>query len=356
MYKKFLFINPFGVGDVLFTTPLIRAIKDNIPDSTIGYWCNERVVDLLRGHKRIDRVFALSRGDLKKIFQVSKLQGAKRFLSLSQDLMRERFEAALDFSLDHRYSLMAKFLGIRKRIGLNYKNRGRFLTERIDIEGYDGKHVVEYYLDLLKFLKIAPKDNRLDLTVSDKDLNKAQELLEEAGVKVKDLVIGIVPGAGASWGKDASYKHWPAQDFAHLADNLISSLKAKVLILGDLQERPIADIMTGRMSNKPLDLVGKTTLGELAGIIRRLKILITNDGGPLHIAAAEGINTVSIFGPVDDVVYGPYPPSQNHIVIKQGLDCQPCYRRFKLGVCKTNRQCLTSITQEQVFEAVRRLL
>ncbi len=152
--KKFLIINPFGVGDVLFTTPVITSLKDKYPDSTIGYWCNERVKDIFADDPNIDKIFALSRGDLKRTYGNSRLEGIKRFLWLAFSIKKEKFDVVLDFSLDHRYSLLAKLLGIKKRIGFNYKNRGRFLTDKIDIDGYEDKHVVEYYLDLLKFIKM----------------------------------------------------------------------------------------------------------------------------------------------------------------------------------------------------------
>lgn len=112
--KKFLLINPFGIGDVLFTTPVIRAIRDSYPDGSIGYWCNERVKDILKDNKNIDFVFALSRGDIKRMYRQSRLKGIYRFFSLLRSIKKHRFDIAVDFSLDHRYSLLAKILGIKK--------------------------------------------------------------------------------------------------------------------------------------------------------------------------------------------------------------------------------------------------
>ncbi len=354
--KRFLIINPFGIGDVLFTTALVRAIKENRPDSIIGYWCNERVKDILINNPRINKVFALSRGDLKKIFQRSKLEGIRRFLGLVGQIRKERFDATIDFSLDHRYGLMSKLLGIKKRAGFNYKNRGRFLTHKIDIDGYSNKHVVEYYLDLLRLFDISPKTNNLEVFVSEPNRIRARNILARAGIKDGDLVIGIAAGAGASWGQDASYKHWPAIKYAQLADRIIDNFTAKIVILGDTSERPIADIITAAMKNQAVDLTGKITLAELCAIIKALRLLVTNDGGPLHIAVAAGVKTVSIFGPVDERVYGPYPASDRHIVIKRDLNCRPCYQNFRMPVCGNNKECINSIDVDEVFEAVRRQL
>ncbi|MBU4346040.1 MAG: lipopolysaccharide heptosyltransferase II [Candidatus Omnitrophica bacterium] len=355
--KKFLIINPFGIGDVLFTTPLAKAIKDNYPDSRIGYWCNERVRGIINNNPDIDKIFALSRGDLKKIFHRSRLEGIKRFLGLLSAIKKEKFEAVFDFSLEHRYSLISKLLGIKKRIGFNYKNRGRFLTDKIDIDGYNNRHAVEYYLDLLQFVNIKPGNSNLNIFVSQGNKVKAENILIQAGIQDRGLLVGIAPGAGASWGQDASLKHWPAARFAQLADRLISDFGAKILILGDITERPIADTVINTMNNKAIDLTGKTSLEELIAIIDKLHILISNDGGPLHIACALNKKTVSFFGPVDSKVYGPYPPdAERHIVLKKNLECSPCYRNFRLTNCLRNRQCLEDIDVALALSAVSSLL
>lgn len=354
--KRFLIINPFGIGDILFTTPAIKAIKDNQTDSIVGYWCNERVKDILKNNPRIDKIFALSRGDLKKIFQKSKWEGFCQFLNLVYKIKKENFDISLDVSLDHRYSLICKLLGIKKRIGFNYKKRGRFLTDKIDISGYQNRHVVEYYLDLLKLLNINPQDKKLELIITEQNKKLANDLLLSEGIDSRGLLVGIAPGAGASWGSDAVFKHWSAVKFAQLADKIIEDLGVKVLILGDEQERPISEIIVNTVEHKVVDLTGKINLEEFSAIINNLDLLITNDGGPLHIAVAQGIKTVSIFGPVDDKVYGPYPVSNKHIVIKDDIECRPCYNNFRFAGCLNNRRCIQDISVDRVYLAVKSLI
>ena len=354
--QKFLIINPFGIGDVLFTTPIIRAIKENYPESFIGYWCNGRVKDIFENNPYLDKVFALSRGDLKKVWRQSRLKGIKAFLKLFYDIKREHFNLALDFSLDHRYSLLLRLLGVKRIIGLDYKKRGRFLTDKIKIDGYNDKHVIEYYLDLLKSLNIEIKDKpNIELFISNEEEKWVDDFLKEHRITDEDLLIGIAPAGGESWGKDAWLKHWPVVKFAHLADRIIDNYGANVIILGDKQERDIANKMINIMRNKPIDLTGKTNLEEFIAIIKDLSLLITNDGGPLHIAVALGVKTVSIFGPVDEKVYGPYPPGLNHIVIKKDLACRPCYRNFRFRDCANQRRCLEDITVDEVYSAVKKL-
>lgn len=354
--NNFLFINPFGIGDVLFTTPLVRAIRYNWPESIIGYWCNERVKDILESSPHIDRIFALSRGDIKRLYGQSKIEGIRSALDLFNNIKKGHFDISIDFSLDQRYALVCKFAGIKRRIGFNYKNRGRFLTDRINIDSYHDKHVVEYYLDLLKFIDIKPQDPRLELAITEESKIKTDYLLKNLGINNNDLVIGIAPGAGASWGKDSVYKHWPAEKFAQLSDRIINDFNAKILILGDEFERPIADTIINVMHKETIDLTGKTGLEDLGAIINNLRLLITNDGGPLHMAVALNVKTVSIFGPVDEKVYGPYPASDRHIVIKQELPCRPCYKNFHFTNCFLNRKCIEDITVEEVYIAVKRLI
>lgn len=355
-YKKILFINPFGIGDVLFTTPLINNIKQAMPECSISYWCNERVSEIFKSDPRIDKIFALSRGDLKKIFQCSIFQGFKELFSLLRRIRKERFEVVFDFSLDHRYGIITKLLRIKKRIGLNYKNRGGFLTDKININGYTGKHVIEYYLDLLKFIGIKPQNKNTRVFVSEENNVKCKNMLKHFGISDKDLIVGIAAGAGASWGKNASLKHWPPIKYARLADKIIEFFKAKIILLGDSNEKPIAEIIAASMKNKPIDFTGKTNLPEFAAAINNLNLLITNDGGPLHIAVSLGVKTISIFGPVDELVYGPYPLSEKQIVIKTGLPCRPCYKKFKMDICDKDRECINSIGTDEVFNAAKRLL
>ena len=358
MYKTILIINPFGIGDVLFTTPLVRAIKKSLPNSFIGYWCNLRTKDILKDNPRIDKIFALSRGDLKKIYRQSFIKGTNIFLSLLGQIKKESFDIALDFSLDHRYSLIAKLSGIKKRIGFNFKNRGRFLTERIDIESYKDKHVVEYYLDMLRFLDIGQQEK----PETELFLSREDELFADGFLKAHDLtndgiLIGCAPAGGTSWGGNADYLRWPQQKFASLIDCLIKKHNVTILLFGAPEEADICNRIQSNVSGNVINTAGKITLGEFAALFKRCKIAVCNDAGPLHIAVALGVKTVSICGPVDPRVYGPYPQDQKkHIILKKDLTCSPCYRNFHFNACEKNKECLQSIGIEQAQEAVSRLL
>ena len=353
--EKFLIINPFGIGDCLFTTPVISALKEKYPNSFIGYWCNERVSDLLKNDPRIDTVFALSRGDIKRVYK-----GFKRLsvlLNLISRIRKEKFDTAFDFSLDSRYGLWSGLAGIKKRVGFDYKARGRFLTDKIDLKGYSGRHIVEYYADLLKFMNIEFRDKSLYLAVSGENRTRAKERLLKSWAGQSGPIVGIAMGGGASWGKDAFYKQWPPKNFAEIADKLIKDRNASMVLLGSSDDKPLADIIMSYTKGKnTLDLTGKLNLEELAAMIKELKLLVCNDGGPLHMAVALGVDTVSVFGPVDEKVYGPYPPSEKHAVVKKDMKCRPCYEDFRFEACLNDRRCLEDVTVDEVYSKIKALL
>ena len=109
-------------------------------------------------------------------------------------------------------------------------------------------------------------------------------------------------------------------------------------------------------NNNIIDMTGRLSLEEFAAMIRELKLLICNDGGPLHMAVALGANTVSVFGPVDEKIYGPYPASVKHVVVSRtDVPCRPCYRKFKYADCD-KRECLEKISVNDVLAAVEKVL
>ncbi len=357
--QRVLFINPFGIGDCLFTTPLISAIKYQWPDSYIGFWCNERVAEILKPNLKIDVVFPLSRGDIKRKYGKFTLASLQSWFNLYRQIRRNRFDITLDFSLDHRYGLMARFCSIKRRIGIDYNKRGRFLTERLEISGYTDKHIVEYYLKLLDFLEIKPSGVELELFIESAAKIWAEAFLSKNNLDSDTKLIGVCPGAGESWGKDAYFKRWEPEKFAAVCDILFKkNPKVKFLLFGNKQDEEVCQITYNSISNRlgVIKLFPDYSLTQFCALLSKCDILLTNDGGPLHLAVALGVKTVSIFGPVNDVVYGPYPKSDNHIVIKANFACQPCYENFRFSKCEQGRRCLSDISPEDVSRALERLL
>lgn len=358
--KKILIVNPFGIGDVLFTTPLIESISGRIEGARIGFLCNRRTEPLLRANPKIEWVFVYEKDELKTLRKESRIGYIKKLFALVKDIREKKFDAAIDLSLNREYGFICWLAGIRERIGFNYKKRGSYLTKKIDISGYHDKHIVEYYLDLLRLVEIKspqahPPQRKTQLYLSPEEIEWARRFLEINRIGKDGLLIGIAPGGGASWGKDAAIKHWRSENFAEIADRLIEKMGAKVIVFGSTSEVAICENMVKAMRNPAIKAYGTATLLESAAVMCLCALFIANDGGALHIAVAAGTKTVGIFGPVDEKVYGQYPSSEKHKIVTGKVECRPCYKNFKLKSCDI-RKCLDAITVEEVFEAAKEAL
>ncbi|RKY39574.1 MAG: hypothetical protein DRP75_01660 [Candidatus Omnitrophota bacterium] len=354
--RSALLVNPFGLGDVLFTTPVLRILKKTFPYISLTYMCNYRSAPLLEHNPYIARILPFSRGDIRKVAQNSKVSAFKKVISLLKEISKQKFDLLIDFSLDYRYSMLARILGIPRRIGFDYKGRGRFLTKKIEIEEFKKKHMVDYYLDLLKLIKIEKQEERvsLDLFLSSMDEQWAEEFLRTKKLEEKKIV-GVIPGGGESWGEMATYKHWAREKFAEVADGLVSKYKVDILLLGSGEEKEICKQVNRLMHKKAIIVCGQTNIREFAALLKRCALIICNDGGPLHIAVSQKVPTISLFGPVDEQVYGPYPPADKHIVVKKDIACRPCYKRFKINLCR-ERRCLELISSQEVFQIAERVM
>ena len=356
MIKNILIINPFGIGDVLFSTPLLRAIKKKYPASSITYICNRRAYGALQHNPNISNLHIFEKDEYKKLWNESKIECLKKIYSSIGTLNKEKFDVLVDMSLGHTFSMLLFFMSaIPVRIGLNYRNRGKFFTHKINVEGFTDKHVVEYYFELGRVLDLDVSDKRMELVVSGEEERQANECLAQNGISTDDRLCGIIPGCGASWGKSAIYRRWDASKFAEVADRIADKYKYKILILGEAKELPLCMKTQADMRSNAVQLCGKTTLPQFAAILDRCDLVVTNDGGPLHMAVALGKKTVSVFGPVDERVYGPYPPSDRHITVTSDEKCRPCYRNFRHKNCEAVK-CLKKITSDEVFNAAEKLI
>ncbi|RJO64041.1 MAG: glycosyltransferase family 9 protein [Candidatus Omnitrophota bacterium] len=355
--KNVLFINPFGIGDVLFTTPLVHTLKESFPENRVGYLVNKRSASVLRDNPYVDSVFIYDRDEFEKLRRSSTLEWAKKAFLLLRAIQKEHYNLALDFSLNTQYGFLSWLAGIKERAGFDYKKRGMFLTRKISLDGFVNAHMVEQYASLLRMVGIEPSYRKPEVYLNRLAQNKADALLSGSGIKEGDILVGLLPGGGRSWGKDARVKQWPPERFGQLADKIIENYHAKIIIMGDSEEEMLAKKVKENIRYGALDCTGKTSVVELAALIKRTCLLVCNDGGPLHIAVGLGVKTVSLFGPVDDAVYGPYPPSGMHIVMKSQMPCRPCYRNFRLSrICTQGSDCLQEIGVEDVFENVKKLL
>lgn len=346
-----LIVNPFGIGDCLFTTPLIHTLKENFPKEKLGFLCNRRTAGLLKNNPFIDKLLVYERDDFKRIMESSWPRWFKAFNSFIGEIKRERFDLAVDLSLAANFGFFLWLSGIKKRIGYNYKNRGFYLTDSLKLGGYEDRHIVEYYNELLALVGIKPKYKNLELYFSEEDKRYAEDFLASQDIDRNSPVIAIAPGGGASWGLEAILKRWPEENFRLLVDKIIEKYRVTIIILGDSSDKELFSI------SRAIDLRGRTTLSQSAALINKADIFIGNDGGPLHMAVSLRKKTLSFFGPVDPAVYGPYPHDESrHIVLRRNLECSPCYRKFRLSPCQRNRECLEKIDVNEALTALDSLL
>lgn len=349
---KVLLINPFGIGDLLFSTSLIGILKRSLPGASLYYICNKRTYNAIEKCPDLKEVFVFEKDDYKALWKKSKIGFLKDLAALLKRIRREKFDLAIDMSMGHQYSFFLMLIGIPERVGFNYKGRGRFLTSRLKFDSFANKPIAEYYKDLLRLIGIDVYIEPTKIWWDKEDDDYISGFLKKEGVKKDDSIVGIAPGGGVSFGKkNLNFKRWPYKKFAVLAELLINNTGSKVILLWGPGEEKLIDDIKGLMKNKPI-IAPPTTIRQLASLMSKCKYVITNDAGPLHVAVAAGSRTVSIFGPSDQNVYGPYPRSRRHIVVASDVECRPCYKRFKIPQCSTLK-CLNGLDHEKVFGLIK---
>ncbi len=352
-YSKILVINPYGIGDVLFTTPLLSNLREFYPQSKIGVVLGSRTRQILEFNGDVDNIYMFDKGLFDKL---GFFKGWKYLMKFCRAIREEKYELLIDLSNSSQYGFVEKFfLNVPRRIGFNYKGRGRYLTQTIKLKGFSDKHVVDYYLSLLELLGLAPVKKSLKFPLKQDVIDKVSKYLLSKRIEEKNLLITVVPAGGLSWSEKAAYKQWPQEKYAQLADKLISELKAKVVIAGSELDQDICRNVINLMKSKEVEIVCNFNILEFAALCGRSNLVVCNDGGPLHVAVSENTPTISFFGPVDEKVYGPYPAGDNHIVITKEIKCRPCYQKFRFTECGT-KDCLNLITVDEAFSSIKKIL
>ena len=209
------------------------------------------------------------------------------------------------------------------------------------------RHEVFNYLNIISELekllfgssKVESHAPVIELKISDTRRREASEMLRASGVPSNRPLVALCPGS-----TNSRAKRWPAERFAALADKLIEETGASVIIVGSPDEAEVAREVSGLMRNKAIALAGRTTLAQSVAVLSLADLLVTNDTGPAHIAAALERPTLVIFGPTDPVTTRPFSKSAE--VIRRPPDCAPCMLRD----CPIDHRCMTAITPAEVFE------
>ncbi len=345
--KRILIRGVNWIGDGVLTTPAIKNIRRAYPDSHISLLVKPWVSGLFENNPDIDELITYEK----------RHEGFLGKIQLVRELRKRRFDTAILLQNAFDAALIAFLSGIPERIGYSRDARGVLLTKQVRYEGDDRRiHHVDYYLNLLKAAGIAieylqPSSPWIYLSLKERLL--ARETLKG----LKRPIIGINPGAAYG-----SAKRWMPERFAWVAGRIIDELGGSVVIFGGPLEVEMAekicksaDIEHLNPNHGPislLNMVGKTTIRELAAFISECDAMVTNDSGAMHIGYAVGTPLVCIFGSTDPALTGP-PINGNSIVIKKDIECSPCFER---KCRKGNLLCMDLITSDEVFDAVKRLI
>jgi len=353
--KKILIANIFGIGDVLNTTPLISNLKKTHENVSIDYLCNGRVCEIAEDIPGIDSIFVYEKDDFVKLWKESKKRWFTALFGLFRDIKKQKYDAVFDFTLSREFGLFFALAGIRSRIGFDYKRRGIFLTKKIPLAAFEKRHIIEYDLDLLKLFGIPPKEKEMRLEADSESLTQISDYFKKTGIDPERLVT-IVPGGGASWGKQANRRRWDTKNFSSVADSLAEK-GFQIAVIGDSAEKELCNKVAVGMKHAPNAVRNDLSIKQYVAFLKKSQLVICNDGGPLHITVALGTKGVFVFGPVDEKVYGPYPVTDKHkVILACDVECRPCYHKFKLPECAYNKKCLTKISPEQVLSVSLKLL
>ncbi|MDD4879444.1 MAG: lipopolysaccharide heptosyltransferase II [Candidatus Omnitrophica bacterium] len=337
---RILVIRTDRIGDVLLSTPSIKAVREAYPNAHIAFMARPYVEDVVDGNPYLDEVILYDKDNKHKGFFGS--------LGFIFELRRKGFDLAIILHPTVRSNLIPFLAGIPERVGYD-KKWGFLLTKRLkDTKHLGEKHEIEYNFDVLRAIGIAPKDGTLYMPVKPEYERVIDRFMALNDLGGKDTIIAVHPGASCR------SKRWPAYRFGRVADELIDKYNVKIVIIGGPSDvKTVEEVETG-MLHKPMVLSEEHSLGEVAALLKKCKLLISNDSGPVHIAVAVGTPVISIFGRLDPGLspqrWGPVGPDD--IVIHKDVGCEECLAHN----CKLSFKCLDAIAVEEVFSAAEKLL
>lgn len=331
-----LIIKLSSLGDIILSTPAIREIRRKFPIYKITFLVGEEFKDTLLHCPYVDELLV---ADLK-----SRDRGLKGMLSIARILRKKNFDLVIDLQ-NNRLSHMLSFLSLSlKRYGYDNKKLGFLLNYRIKDEKIR-IGPVEHQFKILKLLGVDLKDNRLELWPSRSDEDYIENLLNAQWLSDEQKIIGINISASKRW----QTKCWPKEYIVRLCDEL-GLRNMRVVITGTEEDLPDAFMLVNSTRNtKIINACGKTTVNQLAALVKRCAVYISADSSPLHIAAAVGTPIIAFFGPTDPLRH--MPPAKDYIIIRKELLCSPCYKTK----CK-HKRCMNAITAEEVLQAIEKLL
>ncbi|MBN1396745.1 MAG: lipopolysaccharide heptosyltransferase II [Bacteroidetes bacterium] len=341
MFNNILIIQTAFIGDAILTLPLIQVLKKNYPNSKIDVVVVPRTAEIFANHPAISEIIAYDKRGKDK--------GFKGLFRLRNRLRDKSYELIV---IPHR-SLRSAFLGriLKPRVCIGFnRSTGRFLLTKA-VKYNPAIHEIERNLSLLDPLSIQVYDNELPrLYPSENDVVVIDSLMDSYSLDRDKKIISIAPGT--IW----NTKRWPMERFIELC-KLLSPECSAIMLIGGKEDVDLCDkIASGTKEKNIFNTAGKLSLLQSAELIRRSRVLVSNDSAPMHIAVAVGTPVVAIFGATVPE-FGFAPRGKNDIVIEtKGLKCRPCSIHGGDKCPIKTFECMLAIKPEMVLNKVRSFL
>lgn len=345
MLKNILIINLGGIGDILLSIPALKAIRKHYTGSNISMLVAPRSYDLVKDLTFIDNIYIFSPNFRGEFF----LRGIFKDLSVLLALRKVGFDLAINMRpmVSKRSASKMKFIlnviNPRIKAGRDTEGRGNFFDIKIWETCISQKYDLEYNIDIAEALGVEVADRSIEIKIEEESTNKINEILRESGISANDLLIAVHPGGIPS-------RRWPMKNFAKAIRGIQERMNCKFIITGGKEEIGLADKLA-RANGRAINVAGKLSTKELIALIKRCDFFISNDTGPMHLAAALNVPLVAIFGPGDITRYDPRNISKKAVVLYNKVDCAPCTKEK----CNSPK-CINTILPEEVEKAVFSLL
>jgi heptosyltransferase II len=282
-FQNILIVRTDRIGDVVLTTPAIKAMRQSYPGSRISVLVTPATYDLVNGNPYVDEILVDDRQGRHK--------GLLGFLRLAREIRSKRFDLAVIFHTKRRYNLACYAARIPCRLGYKNEKFGFLLSFPLkDIRPLGEKHEAEYCMDVLKAIGVESDDLDIFVPAQKEAEGWVLDWMQENNLKPNEFMV-IHPGAS-----DPA-KCWPAANFALLMDRLKERYDLKIVLIGSPQTMPLVVeiLQKTRKPSGTLNLTGKTSLAQTVSLLRRARLLISNDSGPVHVAAGVGSSVISLF-------------------------------------------------------------
>ena len=337
--KNILVVKLSAIGDVIHALPVSYAVKETFPDAHLTWVVEPTAYDILAGNPFIDNIILFE----KKRFRT--VRGfLEEFRPFRHELRARKYDAALDLQGLFKSAAIVAQSGAKLRLGTaNMREGSAYVSHSIKGVHASG-HIVERYLDVARALGCRVDEVRFPVAVSPAEAASAEELLAAEGVPENRSF--AVLAIGANWPN----KRWPVKYFAVLADWLYGEKLIPVLVGGGRLDESLVCGIEALTEVPPVNLVGRTSLKELAHIFKRADLVLGGDTGPVHLAAGLGTKTVMLMGPTDANRNGPYGQQENAMEIPRS--CKACWKRR----CPKGLDCLAILSVEEVKGKIRAVL